>query len=150
MTSATIRNHTNPKQLYNCAHVHAWSLGKYIEQWSWYNIRYLFRPPILESVAIVPNEYNPDDDQFSHEMFHPGGVFATTPLNHYLRLRLHGNKNTFLVNAGYLINRFLLSQRLGYLTLREVLQVAKETDTTTDTTNPQDPDSIVSIESIEE
>ncbi len=150
MTSATIRNHTNSRPLYNSTHVHTWILGKHIEKWSWYNVRYMFRPPILESVAIVPNEYSADDDQFSHEMFHPNGLFATTPLNHYLRLRIHGTTSTFLVNAGYLISRFLLGQHIGFLTLKEVLQVAKENSPSTDSANPQDPNSIISIESAEE
>lgn len=150
MKSSTIRNHTHPKPQYNCTHIIAWLLGRRLAEWNWYNWRYMFRPPVLENVAIVPLQYNAGDDPFEPDMFHAGGLLSTEPLNHYLRLRKRGTSSTFLVNAGYLLQRFALGNRIGYLTLKEVIELAQQETTPTHSTNPSPSTSIVSIEGTEE
>lgn len=128
MKATTIENHTNPKPAYNCTHLQAWLLGYAVTSWGWHNLLHWFRPPVLESVAIVPQNKDlvDPDDIFEPYMFQPKGTFFDVPLNNYLRLSLRGYDGTFLINAGFLLNQFMISRRNGFTALKDLLQHAKE------------------------
>lgn len=66
------------------------------------------------------------EDLFEPSMFKQGGTFEDVPLNHYIRLAIPGTTDTFLVNAGFLLNQFMLRRSLGYASLKEMLKIAKE------------------------
>ena len=126
MKQSTLINHTNLKPDYNCTHLQAWLLGRHIEKWSLQNCLLFFRPPKLESVAVVPLVPNKDDDYFESEMFLPNGMCGAMPLNHYLRLSMPGVKGTFLVNAGFLLCKFVEDYKSGYKLLKEVMARARQ------------------------
>ena len=121
MKQSTLINHTNLKPTYNCTHIQAWLLGRHIERWSVNNVRFFFRPPRLESVAVIPLVPNKDDDHFESEMFMSNGMCGAMPLNHYLRLSIPGVKGTFLVNAGFLLRKFIEDYKGGYRLLKECM-----------------------------
>lgn len=124
MRQITIANHTNPNPLYNCTHVNAWAIAARVERWTRYNLLYLFKPPRVDSIVLVPNKHNPEDDRFETDMFMVNGVFADTQLNHYLELTTGGQE--LVVNAGFLLNRFVLGDDIGYRTLRDIIQIGSE------------------------
>lgn len=128
MKSSTIDNHTHSTPMYNCTHAQAWVLGWAITRWNWRNVVGLFRPPVLDSVAIIPRNKDLVDpeDRFEPEMFRANGTFVDTPLNHYLRLHRRGTDYDFFVNAGFLLNQFLLGPKNGYATLKEMIKLAEE------------------------
>lgn len=128
MLGSTIENHTHNDTLYNCTHAQAWAIGWVISRWSIWNVLQLFRPPVLASVAIVPKNKDLVDptDTFELSMFHKGGTFENTPLNHYLRLQRRGSKHYFFVNAGFLLNQFILGPRNGFSILKELINLAEK------------------------
>ncbi len=128
MKSTTLENHSHTNPLYNCTHTQAWVLGWAISRWNWRNVLLCFRPPVLQSVAIIPRNKDlvDPDDRFTPDMFRHDGTFVEQPLNHYLRLQIPGKDWDFFVNAGFLLNQFLLGPSNGYATLKEMIQLAKE------------------------
>lgn len=142
MKASTVINHTNPKPEYNCTHLEAWILGYFITRWNWRNVLLLFRPPVLESISIVAVDKDliDPDDVFPPTVFQPNGSFFDTPLNHYVRLSLAGHDNTFLLNAGFLLNQFKIGSHHGFQVLKGLLKHAKkELSAPIDPTEDSDP-----------
>lgn len=130
MFQKTIQNHTHDDIRYNCTHLQAWTLGWLISRYSWYNLLYWFQPPVLDSVAIIPKRKDLVDpqDQFTPDMFRHGALFEQVPLNHYLRLHKRGTneREGFFINAGFLLQSFLLGPKYGYATLKELIRLAEK------------------------
>jgi len=125
---STIQNHTNKTLESNCTHLEAWSVAWTIRRWSIWNLVYWFRPPVLHSVSIIPENMDLVDpeDAFDQSMFRKGGFLADTRLNHYIRLLTDDGRYEFWVNAGVLYNEFMISRRRGFRALKELITCAKE------------------------
>ena len=59
-------------------------------------------------------------------MFRPNGFLHTTPLNHYIRVRVDNGKYEFWANAGVLLEAFRTKYRYGFKTMKEFITLAKK------------------------
>lgn len=135
MKQSTVQNYTNPRPIYNCPHFAAWGLATRLAKPGLHNLRLGFMPPEVEGIALQPVDANAaladGDDDFTTEMFMPGGTFHETQLNHYVKLRPWRSQDTFMVNAGYLLNHFVISDMLGYKEYKRLANVAKSQEDST-------------------
>lgn len=127
MKETTIKNYTNPRGIYNTPHFAAWALANKLTKLGFHNLRYRFFPPKVIGVALRPIDYKQtlvDGEDFTPDMFAPSGLFHEMPLNHYVKLESHGEE--YLINAGYLLNHFIISDTLGY---KEYVRLLNAEDT---------------------
>lgn len=86
----------------------------------------LWRKPEVEGLYIYPQDKSLIEPgwTFSPDMFAPGGFLHETPLNHYVKVRY--NKVVTIINAGYLIHHFIISDKLGYAEIARLIKRAKD------------------------
>ncbi len=135
MLASVIDNYRNSRAHFNTTQFNAWAVARRCMRFSRHNLTLRFVPPIVVSVAVMPIsmkfEEGMTESPFDPKMFMEGGFLYEEPLNHYIRIQPFNRSYTFLVNAGYLANNFLESERQGYEALREVINLAKKEDHTT-------------------
>lgn len=127
MTESQLRNFTNPRPTYNTPLFAALYLGARLERWSWQNLRNFTRPPKVLNIQLLPlDKSQKGDEAFELAMFQEGGFLHETPLNHYINLSpASAPDEVYMVNAGYLLNHFIISDSLGFAELRRLMTNAK-------------------------
>lgn len=132
MRESTLVAYTNPRDVFNCCHFAAWALAKRCTKWGLHNLKLKFLPPIVDSVSLLPVDqtFKPQE-LFEAQMFMPGGVFHETNLNHYLKIRPARSATYVMINAGYLLHHFIISDQLGYRELKRLLDNAEEASSST-------------------
>lgn len=102
-------------------------------------------PPNLQTVVLMPRVegYEPSEE-FTDDMFTSTGIFAHTPLNHYLML-LSDAGTRYYINAGFLLDQFAWGDKVGYKALKTVVghanQKSKPNNTSPETTSAFQTDS---------
>lgn len=140
MKESNIQYYTNSRGIYNTPHFGAWAVAIRLAHWGIYNLRYGFLPPKILGITLYPNDPNmrvEDPEQFTPEMFGPAGPFHETPLNHYIKVQPAFSKDSFLINAGYLLNHFILDNKLGYKEYKRLLNAENKGIAKTDYNNQQ-------------
>lgn len=126
MLQSTLENFVNPKGTYNTSHHLAIHIGRRVSQWSWYNIKYRFRPPKFISVSLIPIDQEKKlTEEFDISMFHPKGFLFHSSLNHFIKLATSSEE--LYINAGYIGSLLAVNPALGYKELKRLL--ANETQT---------------------
>lgn len=137
MKEITIRYYTNSRGIYNTPHFAAWALAGRLRTYGLHNLRYGFLPPKVVGISLYPDKPDQpplaDPEQFTVDMFKADGMFHETPLNHYIKLKPAGQKDDILINAGYLLNHFIISDSLGYAEYKRLISLEKDQPTKADT-----------------
>jgi hypothetical protein len=123
MREQSIKNCTNPKNIFNSTHQEACLIAGQLRKTGLKNLLYWIPPIEVESVILLPTDGKANEkDNFEIGMFTENGALYEVPMNHYLSVKISGRK--FLVNAGYIGRHFFISQRAAYRELKRLMQHA--------------------------
>ena len=125
MIDSVFNNYTNPDASANISYPYASMLAHRALRFTRWHLRYAFLPPTSASVVLRPiDEKAFVEDAVDTSLFVEGSPYFERHLNFYIRVAVMGGQSGS-VNAGYLGTRFMLGDRYGYETLKDLTTYIK-------------------------
>lgn len=126
MQISNLTHYRNPASLLNTTIFQARGIARRLRlgQYKWFGLKALC--PAIPDAGVVLQSVEPlseaDTIDFIPEYFAQDGLLWEEALNHYIGFAL--GAQPYYVNAGYLMQFFIVSESLGYSKVREILDAA--------------------------